>query len=33
MERSLTMVHCDDLERRERRTLRLDRVERATLEG
>jgi len=32
MERSLTLVHCDDLERGERRTLRLDRVERATLE-
>ena len=33
MERSLTLVHCDDLERGERRTLRLDRVERANLEG
>jgi hypothetical protein len=32
MERSLTMVHCDDLERGERRTLRLDRIERAKLE-
>src|SRR5262249_50609352 len=33
MERSLTLVHCDDLDRGERRTLRLDRVERANLEG
>jgi predicted DNA-binding transcriptional regulator YafY len=33
MERSLTMVHCDDLERGERRTLRLDRIERASLEN
>ncbi len=33
MERSLTMVHCDDLERGEPRTLRLDRIERATLEN
>lgn len=33
MERSLTLVHCDDLERGERRTLRLDRVERARLDG
>ena len=33
MERSLTMVHCDDLSRGEKRTLRLDRIERATLEG
>lgn len=33
MERSLTLVHCDDLERNERRTFRLDRMERATLEG
>ena len=33
MERSLTMVHCDDLERGERRTLRLDRIEKATLDA
>jgi len=26
-------VHCDDLGRGEKRTLRLDRIERATLEG
>jgi hypothetical protein len=33
MERSLTLVHCDDLERGERRTLRLDRIEKATLDA
>ena len=33
MERSLTLVHCEDLDRGERRTLRLDRIEKATLEA
>jgi predicted DNA-binding transcriptional regulator YafY len=33
MERSLTLVHCDDLDRAERRTLRLDRIEKATLDA
>jgi predicted DNA-binding transcriptional regulator YafY len=33
MERSLTLVHCDDLERGDRRTLRLDRIEKATLDA
>jgi predicted DNA-binding transcriptional regulator YafY len=31
MERTMTMVHCDDLDLGERRTFRLDRIERATL--
>ncbi len=31
MERTMTMVHCDDLDRGERRTFRLDRIERAML--
>jgi predicted DNA-binding transcriptional regulator YafY len=31
MERTMTMVHCDDLDRGERRTFRLDRIEQAAL--
>jgi hypothetical protein len=31
MERTMTLIHCDDLDRGERRSFRLDRIERAML--
>jgi len=33
MERSLTLLHCEDLDRHETRSLRLDRIVHATLEA
>ncbi len=33
MERSLTLLHCEELDRGERRSLRLDRIVQATLEA
>jgi len=33
MERTLTLLHCEDLDRRDRRSLRLDRIVHATLEA